>query len=141
MNSELKDFLAKHRVAVLSLMQADNTLHSATVHYSCDFDQFTFYFQTRRETMKAQAALNSTNKTAAMVIGFSEDEWITVQLHGTIEAVTDPAALERVYTVHYAKLPETEAFRNAETVYLKFSPTWWRYSDFNTDPETIVVSK
>jgi len=73
-----------------------------------------------------------------MVIGLSEEEWLTLQMHGDVKIISDNKELEKVYKIHYAKHPEAEQYKGPKTVFLEFTPTWWRFTDFNTNPETII---
>src|SRR3989338_1875463 len=46
--------------------------------------------------------------------------------------------VEAVYKIHFKKHPFAEKYKNEHTVVIEFTPTWWRYTDFNTTPETII---
>lgn len=138
MNPSILQLLQKYRIAVISVTLSDGVIHSATVHYSFKENPFTVYIQTSNTTLKAKPFLNGETGKGAIVIGFSEEDWITLQLHGNIRAVTDVNELEEVYKVHYQKQPEAEKYKGPKTVFLEFTPTWWRYTDFNTEPENII---
>lgn len=141
MDSRVYDLIRKERTCVLSILQEDGTPHAATVHFSHTEDPLKFFIQTSNKTLKAQPFLNDDTGKAAIVLGFSEEEWVTLQLHGDIRAVSDPSELEAIYKIHYAKNPDAEQYRGPNTVFLEFVPTWWRYTDLNTEPETILKSE
>ena len=140
MNQSALNLLSKDRVGVISVIQKDGTVHSATVHYSQKNDPVKIYIQTLNTTLKSQPFLNGQSGQGAMVVGFSEQDWVTLQMHGNIRAVLDQEELEEVYKTHYQKHPDAEQYKGPNTVFLEFTPTWWRYTDFNTDPETIINS-
>ena len=137
MDKKILAFLHKDRVAVLSVPLEDGAPHAATMHYSFSEEPLTFYFQTSDDTEKVKAVGRKTVK-AAVVIGFSEADWLTLQMRGPVCAMTDPMELETVYKIHYAKQPQAEKYKGPHSVFLKFTPNWWRFTDFNTDPETII---
>jgi uncharacterized protein YhbP (UPF0306 family) len=141
MKPEILNFIQKERVCSLSVIIADNTPHSATVHYSSQADPLKFYIQTSDKTTKAKPFFNGRIGNASIVIGQSEKDWVTFQMRGLVRMVTSPEELEKVYKIHYQKHPDAEQYKGPHTVFLEFSPTWWRYTDFNTEPETIVENK
>lgn len=139
MNEEVISFLNKNKIGVISVLLEEG-IHSATVHYSHKLDPFKIYIQTSNTTLKAKPFLNGEIGKGAFVIGFSEEEWLTLQMHGNIRVITDANELQEVYKIHYSKYPKSEKYKGPKTVFLEFTPTWWRYTDFNTDPETIISS-
>ena len=138
MDSKIVDFLKKERVGVLSVILPEGIPHSATVHFSESIDPLKLYIQTSNRTTKVKPFLNGKSGKAAFVIGFSERDWLTLQMRGSIVAIRDKKELERIYKIHYKKQPEAEQYKGPKTVFLKFTPTWYRYTDFNTDPETKI---
>lgn len=140
MNPKISDFLKKERVGVVSVILVDGAPHSATVHYSHEESPLRFFIQTTNTTAKVQNLLDGKTAKAAMVIGFSEQDWLTIQMRGNIRIVSDKSELEKIYNIHYQKHPDAEKYKGPKTVFLEFTPTWWRFTDFNTDPETISES-
>lgn len=134
------NYLEKNRIGVISVILEDGAVHSATVHYSHNENPLKIYIQTSSDTLKAKLFLDGGAGKGAFVIGFSEEEWLTLQMHGEVRAVSDKDELEQIYKIHYAKHPEAEQYKGPKTIFLEFTPTWWRYTDFNTDPDTIVYS-
>lgn len=140
MNQAILDLLSKHTIGVISVVLNDSNVHAATVHFSHKNDPLKVYIQTSNKTLKAQPFLNGETGKGAFVLGFSEEEWLTLQMHGTVRAVSDQNELEEIYKVHYAKHPDSEQYKGPKTVFLEFTPTWWRYTDFNTEPPIIISS-
>lgn len=140
MDTKINDFLITERVGTLSVIIADNTPHSATVHYSHQLNPLKLFIQTSNSTTKAKPFLNGEIGKASFVVGFSEEEWLTFQMRGTIRQIVDPEVLSNIYKIHYKKHPEAKQYKGPKTVFLEFTPTWWRYTDFNTEPETIISS-
>lgn len=119
MDQRIIDFLKTNRIAILA------TPHASAMHFTFDEKAFVFYFITAKDSRK----LKNLGE-ASVVIGFSEQEWITVQLDGTLEAVE---GIQTLKDLILAKYPEDVKHMNRETVFLKFTPTWWRYSDFKNE--------
>ncbi len=138
MNTHLQQFIQKERVGCLSVITVEGVPHAAAVHYSYKEDPLEFYIQTTNTTTKAQPFLGGKKGKVAFVIGFSEQDWLTLQMRGDVRIVTDIGELEKIYTTHYLKHPDAEKYKGPQTVFLAFTPTWWRFTDFNTEPETIV---
>ncbi len=141
MDSKIVSFLTKERVCSLSVILDDGSPHASAVHYSETIDPLKLFIQTSNSTTKAQPFLNGKAGKASIVIGFSEQEWLTLQMRGIMQIVSDPARLEEIYKIHYQKHPEAEKYKGSKTVFLEFIPTWSRYTDFNTEPETIIENK
>ena len=140
MDKKVIDFITKNRVCVLAVVLSDGTPHTATLHYSEQPEPLRLYFSTTRSSKKFTAFKEAESTQASVVIGFSEEEWLTLQMNGEVRVV--PAGrLTDVHQVHYQKHPDAEQYKDSpNTVFLEFTPTWWRYTDFNTDPETILTS-
>lgn len=140
MNPTILNFLSKHKIGVISVTLTDGSLHSATVHYSHTENPFRIFIQTTNDTLKVQPFLNGQSGKGAMVIGFSEEDWLTLQMHGIVRMVSDLKELEEVHNINFQKYPKSKRHIGPDTVFLEFTPTWWRYTDFNTRPETIITS-
>ena len=138
MDSKIINFIAKERVCVLSVVLPDGIPHVATVHYSHADSPLRLFIQTSNTTTKARALTNKENAKAAVVIGFSEQDWLTLQMRGDIKIVSSENELEEICKIPSKKHPDAEKCKGPSTVFLKFQPTWWRFTDFNTDPETVI---
>lgn len=140
MNPIAIDLLHKERVGALSVVLSDGSPHIAVVHYSQQTDPVKIFIQTY-PTVKTGAIKDKGGVAkAALVVGLSEQEFVTLQMRGNIRIVSDAKELDDIYKVHYAKHPDAEKYKGSNTIFLEFIPTWWRYVDFKTDPETIIDS-
>ena len=140
MDSKILKFLEKERVGVVSVILPSNISHSASVHLSHQKNPLKLFIQTTNTTEKVKPLLNGEVGKASMVIGFSEKDWITLQMRGEMKIVSNPEDLEKIYKIHYKKHPDAEQYKGPKTVFMEFTPNWWRYTDFNTEPETIIRS-
>lgn len=141
MDSRAIALLEKEPVGVLSVVLSDGSPHAATVHFSSQTEPLKLFIQTY-PTVKTKAIQDTGGAApAAMVVGFSEEEFVTLQMRGEVRIVADAAEQETIFKIHYAKHPEAEQYRSPRTILLEFTPTWWRYSDLNTDPATIISSE
>lgn len=139
MDPKIIDFLKNERVCALTVILPNGAPHSAAVHYSHQDAPLKIFVQTSNKSTKCSGLLKGEIIAASFVIGFSEQDWLTFQIRGQIKIVSDQNDLNKIYPIHYAKNPNAEKYKNdPETVFLEFEPTWWRYTDFNTDPETVI---
>jgi|SRR3989304_4397858 len=142
MEPKVLEFLTEHRVSSLTTLLPDGSPHAAALHYSHTGDPLTLYFSTENTSRKCQGLLDGQKVKGAVVIGFSEEEWLTLQMEGEVWVVTDRVELEKIHRVHYLKHPNSEQYKDLpETIFLAFRPVWWRYTDFNTDPPAILFSE
>lgn len=135
MDARVTTFLSLHRIAVLSVTLAGGDIHSATCHFSHVEDPFTLFIVTDATTRKVSNMHNDQEVKAGMVIGFSEEEWIELQMSGTAKMVKDGVDFER----------GRHAFENkfggelkSEKVIIVFTPQWWRYSEFRRPTPVIL---
>ena len=141
MNQQIKDFLKKERVGAFSIVLLDGSPHVAIVHYSHTENPLKFFIQTSNKSVKFSPFVSGGTAKAAMVIGSSEKDWLTFQMRGNARAVTNPEELDSIYQIHYPKHPDAEKWKDdPETAFIGFTPTWWRFTDYNTTPETITES-
>ena len=141
MDNKVLDFLKNNRVCSLTTLLTDGSPHAAALHYSHKESPLTLYFSTENTSRKCQALLDGKPTKGAVVIGLSEEEWITLQMDGEVRAVSKEE-LDEVHEIHYAKHPNSEKYKDdPATMFLAFTSSWWRYTDFNTDPVTIISSE
>ena len=132
-------FLKSEHIGVLSLAMPDGSVHSAALHYSFHPDPLKIYFTTSVKSKKAKAFIGVTPVKASVVIGCDWKNMVTLQLDGEVNVVTHQELLEIAKDIHYANNPESRAHElEPETHMLMFSPTWWRYSNFQTKPAIIL---
>lgn len=133
MNQTVKAFLESERVGSLTILLPDGMLHSAAMHYSINEEPFLIYFSTDITSRKGGKVANEPTQ-ASFVIGFSEEEWKTLQISGEIRLATDDEVTS-IKDVHYSKNPSSKKFESdPNTVFLVLKPGWWRYTDFMKDP-------
>ncbi|MEK7526669.1 MAG: pyridoxamine 5'-phosphate oxidase family protein [Patescibacteria group bacterium] len=141
MEQKILDFLNKERVCSLTTLLLDGSPHAAAMHFSHLGQPLEIYFSTENTSRKCQGLLSGQEVKASVVLGFTEEEFKTMQLEGVIKIVSDKADLEKIKPDYYLKNPHSKKYENEpETVFLKFTPTWWRYSDYKTSPMTIISS-
>ncbi|HYD34640.1 MAG TPA: pyridoxamine 5'-phosphate oxidase family protein [Vitreimonas sp.] len=141
---EILHFVAKHRIAVLSVAMPDGSVHSATVHYSHQNEPFRLFFSTPNDTRKYQAvaAGNGQAIKAAVTIGFNEEEWITFQLDGELRVAVAGEENNHATEVHFTKYPDYKKYATDPTrVRLIFTPFWYRYTEFRREPRLIIEGK
>lgn len=138
METKIKQFLDKEKLGVFSINLADSAPHGAAIHFSYIEEPFVFYIMTESTTLKVQTLLENEIQKASLVVGFSEETWMTLQMRGNTKIITDEKELEEAEKIHFGKFPKSEQYKNPQTVFLKFKPHWYRFTDFNTEPETIV---
>lgn len=142
MDNKVLEFLAKHRVCSLATLLPDESPHAAALHYSHQGNPLKLFFSTTKSSKKCQTLLEGKISRASIVVGFSEKEWLTLQMDGNVKVILDPKELKLAKSIHYPKHPDSQQYEYApETIFLEFTPDWWRFTDFNTDPETILSSE
>ena len=142
MDSKILDFITSHRVCSLTTLLKDGSPHAGALHYSHKSKPLEFYFSTENTSHKTQALLDGKFTKASVVIGFSEQEWITLQMDGEIKVIVDNDELQSIHAIHYAKIPDAKQYKDyPATLFLKFIPTWYRYTDYNTKPPLIITSE
>ncbi|CAN5141646.1 hypothetical protein BH09PAT1_BH09PAT1_0030 [soil metagenome] len=139
MDQRVKNYLEKQHVGVLSISDPDTSIHSAALHYSFNESLPIFLFITERQSEKCKPLLDGSEHQAALVIGFSEEEYKTFQAKGTVRIILEknPAA----WNNYFEKFPErSKMHMSPDYVILQFIPTFWKYSDNKTTPMTKITS-
>lgn len=138
MNQEALDLLTNERVSALSVCLQDGSCHTSTMHFSFQEDPLTVFFQTENTSIK----FKKLPTKASVVVGFNEETMQTLQIDGDIQQVSDKSKLEDIHKIHYAKNPAAEQYKNDPgTVFLAFTPAWWRYSDYKAEPHVFIENK
>src|SRR5579872_5258129 len=122
MYQKVKDFLLHHTISVVSIMDLEGYPHSAALHYAFDPDSFTFYFFTSKNSHKAQTLVNGEIVKASVVIGFSDKEWITIQMEGKIHMGILPDEVFNAQALFYVKFPSAD--KTADIIPLIFKPSF-----------------
>ncbi|KKU29320.1 MAG: hypothetical protein UX80_C0005G0014 [Candidatus Amesbacteria bacterium GW2011_GWA2_47_11b] len=141
MDQKILDFLAKEKVSALSVCMPDGTCHNAAMHYSHIAEPLTIYIQTENTSKKMAGLKDGQPVAASVVVGFNEQEMKTLQMDGQIQLIADASKLPDIHKIRYAKHPSAEQYKSdPATVFLAFTPTWYRYTDYKTAPPTFIES-
>lgn len=133
MDQRILKFLTKEKVCALSVCMPDGSCHSAAMHFT--YHDGVIYMGTHAASRKI-SGLSTGKVKASIVVGFSEQEWTTAQLDGEVEKIDAQPTKDIIL----AKYPEDEKQFDATTIFLKFTPTWYRYTDYKTQPPTFIES-
>jgi general stress protein 26 len=132
MVKESLEYLKTQRVGVLAVEMLDGSPHAATVHFAHAENPLVFYFETYREYRKAEPLLGRKTTRASFVVGSTEENMKTLQLDGNIELI-QPEEKDFYDSVYLGKFPEKkEKSKDPKFVFFKFTPTWWRFTDWKT---------
>lgn len=142
MRQEALDYLKTQRVGILAVEMLDGSPHAATVHYAHTEDPLVFYFETCRDYRKAEPILNNESVRASFVIGNDESAPKTLQLDGIVKLLK-PEEMQVYHEIYLGKFPEKiEKSKNPDLIFFKFTPTWWRFTDWTLpDGKKIWSSK
>jgi hypothetical protein len=112
------------------------------VHFAFDEKTNSFLVKTSKKYRKVEPLLEKGDTRASIVVGFSEGEMKTFQADGIAEYVHDELGKNEFGNVYYAKFSEKERDdQDPEAVYIRFTPIWWRFTDFKTpEGKKIVLS-
>jgi general stress protein 26 len=120
-------FLREGRVSVLSTCTSKGEPHSSVMHYSCAELPSLFFSADNRS---AKASDCRENLRAAVALGWSEADWVTVQMRGALRALTLRHEIQSAKAAHYAVHPNARQFENdPHTQFFLFEPDWVRFSD------------
>lgn len=134
MDPKVLEFLKNNTMSVLAMQLADGAPHTAAMHFA--HQDGSLYLSTRSTSKKASGLVSGKAK-ASITVGISEEEWVTLQMDGEVEKVEEQPAKDIIL----AKYPEDAKHFDATAIFLKFTPTWWRYSDYKTQPPIFLENK
>ncbi len=132
----LLEFMRQHRLAVEATVSIGGGPQAAVVGIAVS-DRFELVFDTLESTRKAQNLRRNPN--VALVIGglLSGDER-TVQYEGIADEPSGDE-LEDLRQIYYRVYPDGRARAKwPGLTYVRVTPTWIRYSDYNVDPPQVV---
>lgn len=142
MDNRILDFLSKHSVCSFTTLLADGAPHAAAMHFSFSPEPPRLYFLTNNTSRKMAGLLKGETRPSAVVVGFSDEELITLQIDGQVTAIADGAKIASLQEIHFAKHPKSRKYAGDPTyIFLELVPTWWRFTDYNTKPATILSSE
>jgi general stress protein 26 len=140
MDKNISSFLQHHRISVLSVLQADGSIHSATLHYANNENPLSFFFMTGKKTEKCLSLLDGSERPSSLVVGFSEEEFATFQAEGKVKILDQDS--ESSWKTYIDKYPSRSQGKvNPEYVLLQFIPSWWRYTDMKSNPAVKITSQ
>jgi general stress protein 26 len=132
----LLDFLRSHRLAVQSSVSPAGAAQAAVVGFGIS-DRFEIVFDTLSTTRKAQN-LRRNPKIALVIGGLAAGDERTAQYEGVADEPSG-AELDRLKQVYYAAYPDGPGRLSwPNLIYVRVTPTWVRYSDYNAAPPLIV---
>lgn len=138
LETKVLDFLNKHRIGALATLLKDGSPHVAAMHYA-NSDGGELYFMTEKSGRKSEALLDGSVGKASFATGFTDEEWITLQLEGEIRAVLNKKELLEIHKIYFVKNPFPEKHKDAPGIlFLKFVPNWYRYTEYR--PKFKVIS-
>ncbi len=143
MPQEIFDYLKDQRVGVLAVEMPDGSPHAATVHFAYSEEPFVLFYETKGESRKAEPIQAQAVTRATFVVGVDEKTPKTFQLDGQIELITSEEEKQYFYQVYLGRFPEkVEKLKDPQFIYFKFTPTWWRFSNFaRPEGKLILTSK
>lgn len=137
MTQPIFDYLHTQRIGVVAVAMLDGSPHAATVHFAYMQEPLQLLMMTNRNYKKCEPIIANGEARASFVVGFSETEMRTLQMDGTL-AFADEAAVSASY---FDRFPEKRERYNApDDVFLMFTPTWWRFTDFKAPKEERIIT-
>lgn len=138
MDSRIIDFINNQRIGVISVEMLDGSPHSATVHFAHTLAPFSIIILTDKHYRKCESILEKQETRASFVTGTDEATMKTLQLDGIVKFLSkDDVAIKDAY---FKKFPEKEKFFvEPDSVFLHFTPTWWRYTDFKAEAGKLII--
>ena len=137
MYAEVLYFLSRQHLAAVTIQLSDNTLYPSIMHVACGENPFRLFFLTTKASKKMTAVSDHAVCSAGVVLGFNEEEYTTLQMTGSIREVSEKEKKE-VKEIYLLKYPWKKSFsEKKESIFIEFLPSWWRYTDYATHPQTI----
>lgn len=141
MNETILNYIASQKIGVISVAMSDGSPHSSTVHFAhmetASQDLPSILIMTDRSYKKCEPIITNGKTPASFVIGFDESEMKTLQMDGHINFADE----DMVKLPYFTKFPDKRKFyQEPNSVFLIFTPTWWRYTDFNAQDGNKIIS-
>lgn len=141
-DAQVLDFIKNSRVLALTVLLPDSTPHTSAMHFAHRDDPLTFIFLTEKGSLKVSALKDKKRQLGAITIGFDEKEMVTLQLHGEVSRLEKSDELAKLKEIYFKKFPQNKKYENdPESVFLSFTPSWFRYSDYKVKPVKIISSE
>ncbi len=140
MKPEILEYIQNQRVGVLALEMLDGSPHAAAVHYAHSENPVEFYFGTHLSTRKAEPFKTQQSTRASFVIGTDESSMKTFQLNGIVEIIKSEEK-QKFLDIYLQRFPDKkERTEDEKFLAIKFTPTWWRYTDMKHPSGTLIIS-
>lgn len=134
----VQEFLQRNKLCVLSTLNQDGYPNSAVMSFS-ETSELEIIFSTWNQTRKY--ANLQTNQKVSVTIGWSFDEFVTVQYQGIAEEI-NPEEVSKYRDIHIAKNEYSKKFAFLEdNKFFKIKPVWIKYSNLRTNPDEIFELK
>jgi len=133
---DLLAFMRSHKYAVESSVSPSGAPQAAVVGIAVS-DRFEVVFDTLTITRKADN-LRRQGRIAFVIGGTLDGDERTVQYEGVAD---EPSGVERerLVALDLERFPDGRGRQQwPGLIYVRARPTWIRYSDYGTDPPTIV---
>lgn len=136
-DDKVNAFLKTQRLSAVATMMPDGVMpHTKVMHFSILEHPLRLLFCTDNRSIFMQNLACNPNMSVA--VGWSEEQWITVQMRGEGAAIDDSALLAQVKQTYYAYCPAAQKFDNdPHMVFVIFTPSWVRFSDAANDPSLL----
>ncbi len=142
MDERVIKFLKRHRISVLTTLLKNGQPHSAALHYAANFEPFYFIFFTDISSRKMEGLIDGKPGKASLVIGFNEEEWLTMQLEGEVRWVPNSDEFERTWEIYASKFNGVEKNKSdSNAAIITFTPKWWRYTEVKPSPAVKISSE
>lgn len=140
MDQKILEILNKERSSALSISLLDGSPHAACMAFAYKENPLEILFLTDKKSKKCEPLLKGLSAKASFVIGFSESDMVELQIDGEIKIEEDRGKIEEIRKIYFEKYPDHKRYENEGSVYLVFTPIWWRYTDFKPVPNLIITS-
>lgn len=129
---QILEFIKKQTLAILSTATPTGKTESAVMAIATG-DSWEIYMSTENNTRKVP--ILQANNQASLIIGGLGSPSIQIDGHCYVASGSDADLVKnQILMIH----PDTKDYLTATSVFLKFVPSWLRYSDFSQNPPTIV---
>lgn len=139
MRQEVLEYAKSQRVGILAVEMLDGSPHAATVHFANSEDPFIFYFATSLNSRKVSPLLKKKVTRASFVVGADESNRKTLQIDGELELITSQTE-EAFESTYFGKFPEKKQPNAPTSARLKFTPKWWRFTDWTVQNGPVLLS-
>lgn len=135
-------FLKKHRVCSLTVLLPDSSPHASALHYVANPKTAEVYIMTENTSKKVQSLLAGGQGKASFVTGFSDEEWATLQMDGVVRVESNKSVLKKIHKIYFEGNPGPEKYKDdPATLFLVFTPKWWRYTEYKPKFKVLTSEK